>query len=304
MTTTCTTVTKCLHVGDICDFQERAPAAGNLTEIEVLRPDTPTTPGGPGSEENTATLVTLVTTVETLATPSTPGDPCLGARADTPPTPGAPQCLEARADTPPTPGAPVVRDPFESLPGSPSNLFSPPTPGRGEGGDSCHSPFLCHSLSPTPAEDSPYTPGRTVTQVTWVVQSVAELEVNDPEMAAFVIEFDKGKAWTHIAPSNQGHMTPGVGGVSVQSQVIKKSFPCVWLPVSVCAASRIHSILSACPSFNRIDTTVPTVTFPPDPAVGPMVCSLTSEGLSLVNQRRKGVQAGSPNLTVEPKVKD
>jgi len=47
------------------------------------------------------------------------------------------------------------------------------------------------------------------------------------------------------------------------------------------------------PSFNRIDTTVPTVTFPPDPAVGPMVCSLTSEGLSLVNQRQKGKQAGS-----------
>jgi len=132
-----------------------------------------------------------------------------------------------------------------------------------------------------------------VTQVNWVAQSAAELEVNDPEMAAFVVEFDKGKARVHIVPSNQGYLTQGVGGVSVQSQGIKKSFPCVWLPESVCVASRIHSLLSACPSFNRIHNTVPTVTFPPDPAVGPMVCSLTLVGLSLVNQRRKGVQAGS-----------
>jgi len=121
----------------MCDTQERAPAAGNLTEIEVVRLDMPSTPGGPGSEENTTTLVTLETAIAALATPPTPGD----------------TCLEARADTPPTPRAPVVRDLFESLPGSPNDLFSPPTPGRGEGGDSCQSPFLSPSLSPTQAED-------------------------------------------------------------------------------------------------------------------------------------------------------
>ena len=175
----------------MCDFQERAPAAGNLTEIEVVRLDMPSTPGGPGSEENTTTLVTLETAGAALATPPTPGD----------------TCLKARADTPPTPRAPVVRDPFESLPGSPNDLFSPPTSGRGEGGDSCQSPFLSPSLSPTQAEDSPPTSGRTVTQVNWVAQSVAELEVNDPEMAVFVVEFDKGKARAHIAPFNQEYMT-------------------------------------------------------------------------------------------------
>ena len=71
----------------MCDFQERAPAAGNLTEIEVVRPDTPPTPGGLGSEENTTTLVTLETAVKTLAIPPTLGDTCLEARADTPSTP-------------------------------------------------------------------------------------------------------------------------------------------------------------------------------------------------------------------------
>jgi len=66
---------------------------------------------------------------------------------------------------------------------------------------------LSPSLSPTQAEDSPPTPGSTVTQVNWVAQSVAELEVNDPEMAVFVVEFDKGKARAHIAPFNQEYMT-------------------------------------------------------------------------------------------------
>jgi len=105
------------------DFQEREQ--GNHAEIEVVRPDTPPTPGGPGSEENTTMLVTLETAVGGLAAPPTPGD----------------TCLEARAATPPTPGTPVVRDLFESLPGSPNNLFSPPTPGRGEEGDTCQSQF-------------------------------------------------------------------------------------------------------------------------------------------------------------------
>jgi len=253
------------------DFQEREQ--GKHAEIEVVRPDTPPTPGGPGSEENTTMLVTLDTAVGGLVTPPTPGD----------------TCLEARAATPPTPRTPVVRDLFESLPGSPNDLFSPPTPDSGEGGDTCPSPFLSPSLSPTQAEDSPPTPGRTVTQVNWVAQSVAELEVNDPEMAAFVVEFDKGAAQAHIAPFKQGHTTQGVGGVSVQSKGIKKTFPCLWLPVSVCVASRVHSLLSACPAFNRIDSRVQTVTFPPGPEVAPTVCVLTSRGLSLVNQRRKGV---------------
>jgi len=118
----------------------------------------------------------------------------------------------------------VVRDPFESLSWSPNDLFSPPTPGRGEGVDSCQSPFLSPSLSPTQAEDSPSTPGCTVTQVKWVAQSVAELEANDPEMVAFVVEFDKGKVRAHIAPSNQGYTTQGVGVVSVESKGIKNYF--------------------------------------------------------------------------------
>jgi len=245
------------------DFQEREQ--GNHTEIEVVRQDTPPTPGGPGSEENTTTLVTLETALGGLATPPTPGD----------------TSLEARAFTTPTPGTPVVRDLFESLPGSTNDLFSPPTPGRGEGGDTCQSPFLSTSLLPTQAEDSPPTLGRTVTQVNWVAQSVAELEANDPEMVAFVADFDKGAARAHIA---QGYTTQGVGGVSVQSKGIKKTFPCLWLPVSVCVASRVHLLLSACPLFNCIYSSVQTVTFPPGPEVGPMVCSLISEGLSLVNQ--------------------
>ena len=181
----------------MCDFQEREQ--GHHVEIEVVRPDMPPTPGGPGSEESTTTLVTFETAVAALATPPTPGD----------------TSLEARATTPPTPGTPVVRDPLESFPGSPKDLFSPPTPGRGEGGDSCQILFLSPSLSPTQVEESPPTPGRTVTQVDWVVQSVAELEANDPEMAAFVAECDEREARAPTAPPNQGDTTQGVGGVGV-----------------------------------------------------------------------------------------
>jgi len=82
-------------------------------------------------------------------------------------------------------------------------------------------------------------------------------------------------------------------GVSIQSKGIKKTFPCLWLPVSLCVAFRVHLLLSACPAFDRIDSRVQAVTFPPGPQVAPMVCTLTSWGLSLVNQRRKEVQAGS-----------
>ena len=106
-------------------------------------------------------------------------------------------------------------------------------------------------------------------------------------------ECDEREARAPTAPLNRGDTTQGVGGVSVQSKGIKKTFPCVWLPVSVCVASRVHSLLSACPSFTRIDSSVQTVTVPPGTEVDPMVCSLTSGGLSLVNHKRKGVQAGS-----------
>ena len=63
--------------------------------------------------------------------------------------------------------------------------------------------------------------------------------------------------------------------------------------MSLCVASRVHSLLSACPAFNRIDSRVQPVMSPPGPEVAPMVCTWTSGGLSLVNQRRKEVQAGS-----------
>jgi len=174
------------------DFQEREQ--DNQVEIEMVRPDTPPTPGGPGSEENTTILVTLETTAAGPATPPTPGD----------------TSLELRAATPPTPGTPVVWDLFESLPGSPNNLFSPPTPGRGEGGDTGQGPFLSPSLSPTQVQDSPPTPGRTVTQVDWVAQSVVELQVSDPAMAAFVAECDEREARAPTAPPHQGDTTQGV----------------------------------------------------------------------------------------------
>jgi len=81
--------------------------------------------------------------------------------------------------------------------------------------------------------------------------------------------------------------------MSDQSKGIKKSFPCLWLRVSVCVASRVHSLLSTCPLSTRIDSSVQTVTVAPGTEANPMVCSLTSGGLSLVNHRRKGVQTGS-----------
>jgi len=99
------------------DFQEREQ--GNHVEIEVVRPATPPTPGGPESQERTTIIVTLESAIAGLATPPTPGD----------------TSLELRAPTPPAPGTPVVWNIFESAPGSTNNLFSPPTPGRGAGGD-------------------------------------------------------------------------------------------------------------------------------------------------------------------------
>ena len=110
-------------------------------------------------------------------------------RPDTPPTPRDPESttnLELRAPTPPTPGTPVVWDPCESLSGLFKDVFSPPTPGRGVGGDPAQSPCLSPSLSPTQVEDSPPTPGRKVTEVNWVAQTVDELQAKDPEAFQWV----------------------------------------------------------------------------------------------------------------------
>jgi len=84
-------------------------------------------------------------------------------------------------------------------------LFSPPTPGRGEGGETGQSPFLSPSLSPTQVEDSPPTPGRTVMQVDWVAQTVDELKVNDPAMAAFVAECEERDERYARAPTAPPH---------------------------------------------------------------------------------------------------
>jgi len=177
---------------------------------------------GPESAEHTTIIVTLEPAIVHLGTPPTPGD----------------TSLEVRAPTPPTLGTPVVWDLFESAPGSTNNLFSPPTPGRGAGGDTEQSPFLSPSLSPTQGHDSPPTPGRTVTQVDRVAQTVAELEVSDPVMAAFVAECDARDARAPTAPPHQGYMTPRDERVSIQSKGIKKTFPRLWLPVSLCGVSR------------------------------------------------------------------
>jgi len=137
------------------------------------------------------------------------------------------------------------------------------------------------------------------TQVDWVARSVAELQAIDPEIAAFVTECDERDARevcvasSPTGPANQGVTMPGAGGLSTQSKGIKKSFPCFWLPVSVCVASRVHSLLSACPQSSRIDSIVQPVTVAPGTEASPIICFLTSGGLSLVNHRRKGVRAGS-----------
>jgi len=90
-----------------------------------------------------------------------------------------------------------------------------------------------------------------------------------------VAECDARDAWAPTAPPHQGHMTPRDESVSIQSQGIKKTFSCLWLPVSLCVSSRVHSLLSACTAVPLLDCTLPSV------------------GLSLVNQRRKEVRAGS-----------
>jgi len=184
------------------DFPE--PEQGNHVQIEVVRPDTPPTPGGPESVEHTTIIGTLEPAIVDLDTPPTPGD----------------TSLELRAPTPPTPGTPVVWDLFECAPGSTNILFSPPMPGRGAGGDTKQSPFLSLSLSPMQEHDSPPTPGRTVTQVDWVAQNVAELEVSDPAMAAFVAECDARDARAPTAPPHQGHMTPRDESKRIQSKGI------------------------------------------------------------------------------------
>jgi len=134
--------------------------------------------------------------------------------------------------------------------------------------------FVSFSFTNARARLTPYTwtHGHAVD---WVAQIVAELEVIDPAMTAFVAECDAREARAPTAPPHQGHMTPRDESVSIQSKGIKKTFPCLWLPVSLCVASRVHSLLSSC-------TVVPL-----------MDCTLPSKGLSLVDQRRKEVRAGS-----------
>ena len=59
-------------------------------------------------------------------------------------------------------------------------------------------------------EDSPPTPGRTVTQVDWVAQTVDELQASDPDMAAFVAECDERDehyVQAPHAPPHQGDVT-------------------------------------------------------------------------------------------------
>jgi len=158
------------------EFLEREQ--GNRNEIVVVRPDTPPTPGGSGSDERPATPVTLGTSVGGLGTSPTPRD----------------TIPEERPATPHTPGTPVVEDPVEVSPGSPDGPSSPPTPGVGQGGDSCQGAFLSPPLSPAHEGDSSPTPGRPVTQVDWVARSVAD-QASDPEMAVFVAESVEREAW-------------------------------------------------------------------------------------------------------------
>ena len=90
-----------------------------------------------------------------------------------------------------------------------------------------------------------------------MAQTVDELQANDPDMAAFVVECDerdKRYAQAPHAPPHQGDVTQRNESVRIQSKGIKKTSPCLWLPVSLCVASRVHSLLSACPAFNRIDS--------------------------------------------------
>ena len=269
------------HGRYMCEFLDRAQ--GHHNKISVVRPDTPPTPGASGSDGRPTTPVTLGTSVVRLDTPPTPGDT-------------SPQ---ARPATPSTPGTPAVEDPVDGSSGSPDGQSLPSTPECGQGGDYHQSPFLSPPLSPAHEDDSPPTPGRSVTQVDWVSRSVTELQAIDPEMAAFVTECDERDAREVCAtssitgPANQGVTTPWAGGLSAQSEGIKKSFPCFWLPVSVCVASRVYLLLSTCPQSSRIDSIVPSVTVALGTETSPIVCSLTSGGLSLVNYRRKGVRAGS-----------
>ena len=129
-----------------------------------------------------------------------------------------------------------------------------------------------------------------------MAQTVHELQANDPDMAAFVVECDeRDKRYTQAphAPPHQGDVTQRDKRVSIQSKGIKNTFPCLWLPVSFCVASRVHSLLSACPAPNNIDSSVQPVTIPTGPEIHPMVGTGTSEGFCLVNQRRKKALAGS-----------
>jgi len=115
---------------------------------------------------------------------------------------------------------------------------------------------LVEGLIRSEVEDSPPTPGRTVTQGDWVPQTVSEFQTNDPDMAVFVVECDERDKRCAQAPHalpHQGDVTQRDKRVSIQSKGIKKTSPCLWLPVSFCVASRVHSLLSACPASNNIN---------------------------------------------------
>jgi len=72
-----------------------------------------------------------------------------------------------------------------------------------------------------------------------VAQTIAELEVSDPVMVAFVAECDGRDARAPAAPPHQGNMTPRDESVSIQSKGIKKTFSFfVVTCVFVCGVSR------------------------------------------------------------------
>jgi len=86
------------------------------------------------------------------------------------------------------------------------------------------------------------------------------------------------------ASHSGGHDAVGQGfGYSIQRD--KTSFPYLWLPVSLSAASRVHSLLSACPQSSSIDSLDLSVAVATGTETCPMVCSLTPGELFLVNHR-------------------
>jgi len=73
-------------------------------------------------------------------------------------------------------------------------------------------------------------------------------------------------------------MKPWVRGLSSQSEGFKTSFSCLWLPVSLCTETRVHSLLSVRPQSSSIDSIILSVTVAPGTETCPMVCFLTPGG--------------------------